>query len=400
MEKNNNEKIDNTEAISISEIPPEKIKEALEWKKGFMSFALVEKSYYEVLFPKYRESYLSEIWPGLVSILKKHEIRCELNLPQGKMSAETTRKTWDPFIILKVRDLLKLLARSVPLAQGIRILEDGVGCDIIKIDSFVSSKERFLKRRQRLIGPNGATLKALELLTKCYIIVQGNTVATLGPIKSLKDVKKIVEDCMCNIHPVYNIKTLMIKNELLKNEELKTESWDRFLPKFKRLVQKKKITKPKKKKKEYTPFPPPQQPRKIDLEMATGEYFIRQEKEREAAKLAKIQEKKDSKRNISELDSNSQDNKTNNAKKLKVTQKKQEKQKEIEADIQLNREKRRVVRQEKKLQYQQQFKPTKKSQNNQQEETNFKKTAEKIKIDLQNKKSLTNNSKSKRNQSN
>jgi len=85
----------------------------------------------------------------------------------------------------------------------------------------------------------------------------------------------------------------MIKRELAKDPKLANESWDRFLPKFRqrhlktsektarkneRLTEKNEARKTagldpintsKKEKKVYTPFPPPQQPRKVrDLRFA------------------------------------------------------------------------------------------------------------------------------------
>ncbi|KAF2260854.1 eukaryotic type KH-domain (KH-domain type I) [Lojkania enalia] len=262
----------------------------------------LEESSFATLFPKYREQYLRGAWSFITKSLEKHGIACTLDLVEGSMTVKTTRKTYDPAAILNARDLIKLLARSVPAPQAVRILEDEVACDIIKIRNLVRNKERFVKRRQRILGPNGSTLKALELLTECYILVQGNTVAVMGSYKGLKTVRRIIEDTMANIHPIYAIKELMIKNELAKDPELKDEDWSRFLPNFKKRTLSKRRVPYKvtdKSKKVYTPFPPPQEKSKIDLQIESGEYFLsKQAKERKARedREAKMKEKQQEKR--------------------------------------------------------------------------------------------------------
>lgn len=263
--------------------------------------SLLEESSFATLFPQYREKYLKEVWGNVKKTLSSFGIKAELNLIEGSMTVQTSPKTWDPYSIIKARDVIKLLARSVPYEQALKLMEDGFFCDIIKIRGLTNNKEKFIKRRQRLIGPNGATLKALELLTNCYILVQGNTVSSIGDFRSLKTIRRVVEDTMFNIHPIYNIKELMIKRELSKDEKLKNENWDRFLPKFKNMKANKKKKTAKKEKKPYDPFPPPQLLRKEDLLMESGEYFMTQNQKEEKGneeKLKKQEEKSMEKRHL------------------------------------------------------------------------------------------------------
>lgn len=105
----------------------------------------------------------------------------------------------------------------------------------------------------------------------------------------------------------------MIRRELAKDPKLATESWDRFLPQFRKRhlrtsektakknekveakvearkaagldVDAEKSEKPA--KKVYTPFPPAQLPRKVDLQLESGEYFLKahEKEERETERI-------------------------------------------------------------------------------------------------------------------
>lgn len=72
---------------------------------------------------QYREKYLREVWPVVTRALEKVGVACELNIIEGSMTVRTTRKTADPYVIIKARDLIKLLARSIPVQQvGLGVL--------------------------------------------------------------------------------------------------------------------------------------------------------------------------------------------------------------------------------------------------------------------------------------
>ncbi|RNF25925.1 ribosomal RNA assembly protein [Trypanosoma conorhini] len=254
----------------------------------------VDETTFATQFPSYLESYIRSVWPAVETLLGQHQLVGKLDLMEGSMTVATTRRTWDPYAVVKARDFIRLLARNVPLAQAQKIFQTDITCDIIPISMKGNSTRRFIKRRDRLVGPKAQTLKALEILTGCYVLVQGKTVAVMGPVKGCQQVRKIVDDCMNNIHPIYGLKQLLIKRELAKREDLRHEDWSRFVPVYKKSVQNKEkakvVRKVKKERlresvkkqagKEKSIFPPAPPKRKEDIAMESGKAFLLRKQQR------------------------------------------------------------------------------------------------------------------------
>lgn len=213
-----------------------------EWTESDGAGCVVETSTFVDMFPRAREQYLIDNWENIRKILYPHKIAATLDLVNGSMTVETTPKTWDPFIIIKAHHMIRLLARYVPVEAAARVLRDDTTSTIVDLDLLVPKgalrESRYLKRRQRLVGPHNRTLQVMEVLTECYIGVAGRTLAAIGSFRGVNEVTKIVKAVVAdNQHPYYELKRLLVKRELLASEsaDVQAADWQPYLPQYRKV---------------------------------------------------------------------------------------------------------------------------------------------------------------------
>ncbi|KAF9764382.1 KRR1 small subunit processome component like protein [Nosema granulosis] len=228
-------------------------KEPAFTEKDF-SKPFAEENKFKCLFPAYREKYIDQTSSYIKMALERKKLSCEINLKDRFIEVSTNKKTRDPFIFIKGCEFIKLVCKCVEVEIAMKVLGDDYCGELIDIRKMVKSEKVFEKRRDRLIGKDSVTLNALKVLTDCYILVAGKVVAVVGSYEGLTTAKHVITGCMNNIHPVFEIKKMIIKKKLSEDPTKKDEDWSKYLPEMKKTHQKKtkrkeKATEPKDKKK-------------------------------------------------------------------------------------------------------------------------------------------------------
>ncbi|MCG2828326.1 KH domain-containing protein [Methanothermobacter sp. K4] len=100
----------------------------------------------------------------------------------------------DPLSPWKARNIVRAIGRGFNPEVALRLLDDDVALDIIKITDYVGkSKKAIARQKGRVIGRGGITRRIIHDMTGVDISVYGKTVALIGEFEKLSVAREAVE---------------------------------------------------------------------------------------------------------------------------------------------------------------------------------------------------------------
>ena len=92
----------------------------------------------------------------------------------------------DPFIALKVMDIIKAIGRGFSPERAFQLFDENVYFRGFDIRDYAGKSPKHVRRlRARIIGSKGKTRRLIEELTNTEISIMGNTVYVIGPLEEL-----------------------------------------------------------------------------------------------------------------------------------------------------------------------------------------------------------------------
>jgi len=113
-------------------------------------------------------------------IERKTGIRVMIDSEEGTVDLDETRAK-DPLFALKVRDVVKAIARGFSPEKAMDIIDQDLYFELIDIRDYTGKKpKRIREMKGRMIGKEGKTKRIIEQLGDCKLSIYGHTVAIIG----------------------------------------------------------------------------------------------------------------------------------------------------------------------------------------------------------------------------
>lgn len=117
----------------------------------------------------------------------KRKLERELNSKLVIEDQKVYYSTNDPVTFLKIRDVIKAIARGFTPEEALMLLDDNYTLYVINLEEkFGKNKERIIRYKSRVIGREGSVRKQIEEKTNTKMVVYGKTISLLGRMKDIR----------------------------------------------------------------------------------------------------------------------------------------------------------------------------------------------------------------------
>ena len=128
------------------------------------------------------------------SIEKATETYLDINSEEGIVYISPKENMEDPLGVWNANHIVKAIARGFNPEVALKLVDDDVYLDIIKLTLFVGKSKKALTRyKSRIIGKDGKTREIIMDMAEVDMAIYGKTVSLIGGLENIQIAKEAVE---------------------------------------------------------------------------------------------------------------------------------------------------------------------------------------------------------------
>lgn len=120
-------------------------------------------------------------------------VRLKIDSEEGTVDIDE-RRAKDPIYALKVRDVVKAIARGFNPKTAMEIVKKDLYFELIDIRDYTGKKpKRIREMKGRLIGRDGNTKRIIQELSDCSLSIYGHTVGIIGGSENIAIARNAID---------------------------------------------------------------------------------------------------------------------------------------------------------------------------------------------------------------